>query len=94
MYIIYIILTNARPRYKSQYRIEQNHSCVRFHLANQVNVTVGGYVLHNYQLPPLFCCPTHNYSKASGPDEDCSCTYFYISSIRLQPRLPYEKRKH
>ena len=63
IYYIYIILTNARPRYKSQYRIEQNRSCVRFHLrlTNQVNVTVGGYVSpgvsHNYQLPPLFCCP-------------------------------------
>ena len=30
----YVLLTNASPRHKSQYRIEQNPPCVRLHLTN------------------------------------------------------------
>ena len=64
-----MLLTNATPRHKSQYRIQQNIVSIEFHLARTTSpvpqqrkqVTYGGghfYVAISFQR--LFCCPSHN----------------------------------
>ena len=56
-----MLLTNASPRYKSQYRIEQNFVCMEFHLSRTTchvphqRKQVGGIFMH--RLPTAFLLP-------------------------------------